>query len=305
MGYEPGLAQLNFCVDPDWSYEEAKILFKSKTFPFEVNQIQYQDCIKGMKKIPSNSIDLIIADPPFGISFNGKEQQYNRKSDYVIDGYVEVSEGYDLFSKEWILELARIMKQKASLYIVSGWSHLNEILNALKKTNLKIINHIIWKFQFGNFTKHRFVSSHYHILFCVKNEKSYFFNKYLYYPEDVWEIPRDFQQKTFKNGTKLPVELIQKMIQFSSKPGDLVLDPFMGNATTAITAKSLFRHYYGFELNQSMKKFHDSNLVQIKTGQNYVPLNSFLPSKQELLQKYPNLKKYIEPKNRLDSFLKK
>ncbi|MBD3351299.1 MAG: site-specific DNA-methyltransferase [Candidatus Lokiarchaeota archaeon] len=249
-----------------------------------------------MKNMPDESVDLIIADPPFGIDFSGLESQYNRKSENVVDGYIEIDGSYDNFSKKWIQELFHIMKPESSAYLVSGWTNLRSILNAIEDTDLVLINHLIWKYQFGVFTKNKYVSAHYHILFVVKDEKSYFFNKYIYYPEDVWDIPREYHPGLKKNGTKLPEKLVNRMIQFSSKPGDLVFDPFMGNATTAICAKGLYRHFYGFELNEKMKDIHEMNLKAIKLGEFYEPLNAKLPSDEELVVKYPNLKKYVDKK---------
>ncbi len=307
--YKAGLAQLNFKIEFDWSHEEARKLYETSIHKIEKNTILYQDCISGMKNLPEESVDLIIADPPFGINFSGKGSQYNRNSILVEDGYVEIKEDYDKFTEKWIQCLPRIMKKTASAYIFSGWTNLNDLLNAINKTDLKLVNHIIWKYQFGVFTKRKFVSSHYHILFLVKNEKKYFFNKYEYYPEDVWIIPRRYLPGQRKNGTKLPEDVVNKCINFSSKPGDLIFDPFMGNATTAICAKGLYRHYYGFEINQTMKEIHQNYINNIKVGQFFRPLKEYLPSKEELLKKYPHLKKYVNEikkysgkKTRLDRY---
>jgi site-specific DNA-methyltransferase (adenine-specific) len=89
---------------------------------------------------------------------------------------------------------------------------------------LKLINHIIWKYQFGVFTKRKFVTSHYHILFTVKNPKAYLFNKIDHYPEDVWIINRPYATGKEKNSTKLPEPLIQKIILYSSQEQAVVLD---------------------------------------------------------------------------------
>ncbi|MHA1785357.1 MAG: DNA-methyltransferase [Candidatus Helarchaeota archaeon] len=294
--YEAGLAQLNFKVKLDWTQEEAESIYQKSIHKIEKNVILYEDCISGMKKMPEESVDLIIADPPFGIDFSGKGSQYNRNSNLVEDGYVEILESYDNFTEKWIECLPRIMKSTASAFIISGWTNLNDLLNAIKKTDLVLINHIIWKYQFGVFTKKKFVSSHYHVLFLVRDEKNYFFNKYEYYPEDVWFIPRRYFPGQKKNGTKLPEDLVNKFINYSSKPGDMIFDPFMGNGTTAVCARGLYRYYYGFELNPKMKEIHKENINAIKLGQFYKSLNEYLPSIEELLKKYPHLKKYVNKK---------
>ena len=290
--YIPGLAQLKFKLEFDWSNSEARKCYNKTNSPLSLDSILYQDCIEGMKSMPESSVDLIVADPPFGIDFSGKGSQYNRKSELVEDGYIEISKDYFTFTQDWISCLCRIMKDTASAYIISGWSNLNAVLSAIEITGLKLVNHIIWKYQFGVFTKRKFVSSHYHILFVVKDE-NYFFNKYEYYPEDVWEIPRKYHPGMKKNGTKLPEKLVSRFIQFSSKPGSVVFDPFMGNATTAVCAKGLYRHYYGFEQNPQMEKIHSSNIKSVLIGDFYRPLKEFLPTQEDLLQKYPHLKNHI------------
>ncbi|MEE9409954.1 MAG: site-specific DNA-methyltransferase, partial [Candidatus Heimdallarchaeota archaeon] len=149
--------------------------------------------------------------------------------------------------------------------------HLIDVLNALKDNKLTLINHIIWKYQFGVFTRRKFVTSHYHILFAVKNEKDYFFNKIEHYPEDVWHINREYNRGVKKNATKLPPDVVRRCIDFGSVPGDLILDPFIGNGTTAIVAKGSYRYYLGFEINTTLKDIISKGLEKIQVGDDYIP----------------------------------
>lgn len=274
--YIPNFAAAKFRPTNDWTAQEALTEFRKATFPkiekglYRTDDVFYEDCIKGMKKLPSKSIDVIIADPPFGLNFTGKESIYNRDARFVKSGYQEVDTNYEQFSRDWIGELPRIMKETGSAWIVSGWTNLGDVLTAAKESGLTLINHIIWKYQFGVFTRRKFVTSHYHILFLAKSEK-YYFNKVMHYPLDVWEINRTYRRGEAKNGTKLPENLILRCIDFSSKPGQLILDPFMGNGTTATAAKGTFRHYLGFEANKAMKDVIHANLKSTKVGQFYSP----------------------------------
>jgi site-specific DNA-methyltransferase (adenine-specific) len=288
--YIPGLAAMRFHPDDDWSKNEALKLYKYKTKQvgiYETDQIYYQDCIEGMYKLPSASIDLIIADPPFGLDFTGKESIYNRDSEFVIDGYGEVRGNYSSFTKQWIAELPRIMKNTSSAYIFSGWTNLEDVLRAIREVGMTILNHVIWQYQFGVFTRKKFVTSHYHLLLAVKDSKKYYFNKIIHYPIDIWKIKRDYDQKKKKNGTKLPIQLIQQCVDFSSKPGDIILDPFMGNGTTAEAAKANYRHFIGFEINEKMQPFIKTNLSKVKLGRDYIQYKRRLPSPEELKEKYP------------------
>jgi site-specific DNA-methyltransferase (adenine-specific) len=268
--YIPGLAAFYFEPDNSWNKKEAYNLYINNKKDY-YGEIYYKDCIDGMKGLEDNSVDLIIADPPFGLEFNGKESLYNRDSELVSKGYVDVDGSeYRLFTKKWVSFLPRLMKKTASAFIFSGWTNLADVLQAIEECNLKLINHIIWKYQFGVFTKRKFVTSHYHLLWIVKNEKNYFFNKIKHYPLDIWEIPRKYASGEKKNGTKLPIELISRCIDYCSKPGQLVLDPFMGNGTTAVASKGNFRHFIGFEINEKMRTIIESNLEKVKIGELYM-----------------------------------
>lgn len=293
--YIPGLAAFYFNPTDDWTKEDAKALFYQANHPISANKIKYSDCIKGLRSLPGASIDLIIADPPFGIEFSAKEQAYNRNSSYVISEYKEVNEDYDVFTDLWIQELPRIMKDTSSAYIFSGWNNLEFVLSSARRAGLTLINHIIWTYQFGVFTKRKYVNSHYHILFYIKNPKKYYFNKIRHYPLDSWTISRKYKRGEEKNCTKLPNALVKELIDFSSRPGDLVFDPFMGNGTTAVVAKGSYRHYLGYEINKNLKETIEKNLSLIELGQLYCKYETLKPSFHELRNKYPRaFKVYCE-----------
>jgi site-specific DNA-methyltransferase (adenine-specific) len=225
-----------------------------------INKIFNEDCIIGSKKyLPNNSIDLIITDPPYGIDGDKLDKHYNRNENNVLDGYIEVSkEEYPEFSKQWIKEAERVLKPGGCLYLISGYSNLRHILNALSETNLIEINHIIWKYNFGVYTKLKYVSSHYHILYYQKKGKKTF-NTYCRYSdssecyrdrEDVWIINREYHREEIKNKNQLPKELLKKMILYSSNEGDIICDFFLGSFSTIKVAKELNRKYCGFEKNK-------------------------------------------------------
>lgn len=269
--YIPHKAAAEFEPTDDWTKQEALRLFESSKYPYPVDRILYQDCIDGMKRLEAESVDVIIADPPFGIAFNGKEALYNRDDSLVVEGYHEVDEDYDEFTLRWMREVLRVLKDTGSAWIFSGWTNLRQVLNAIEEVELTLINHVIWKYQFGVFTKRKFVTSHYHLLFLTKHPTNYYFNKIEHYPLDVWDINRTYNKGERKNGTKLPTELVMRCVDFSTRPGNLILDPFMGNATTAVACKGSYRHYIGFEINPAMREIIDHNLSLVNIGDLYVP----------------------------------
>lgn len=222
-----------------------------------------QDAIQGCKDhIKSNSIDLVITDPPYGISGETLDKHYNRDDSNVISGYIDIPQKqYQKFSLDFVKQIERILRPGGSCYIISGWSNLHHILNALHSTTLKERGHIIWQYSFGVYTKNKYVSSHYHILYWTKPPLSkIIFNPEARFPlkskecyhdkEDVWTINRQYRPGEKKNINQLPEALVEKMIMYSSNPGDKVLDLFLGGFTTAFVAKRMGRVPLGFELNK-------------------------------------------------------
>jgi len=248
----------------------------SRLYPF--------DCISGAKKyITDNSVDLILTDPPYGIKANNLDRHYHRQEKNIIAGYVEIPQKeYAIFSKKWILQAQRILRPGGSIYIVSGYSNLPEILNALRMTTLEERNHIIWKYNFGVHTQKKYISSHYHILFYTKPGAKHTFNTYARFGpdekdsgngslnyqdrEDVWTINREYKPGEIKNKNELPLNLITKIIQYSSNEGDLVCDFFLGGFNTAKAAIGLNRRIVGFEVNKKSFQHHIKEISVLKAG---------------------------------------
>lgn len=240
------------------------------------------DCIEGAKQyLQSNSVDLIITDPPYGIEGDKLDRHYNRNESYIIDGYVEIPEKeYPDFSLRWIKEAHRVLRPGGSIYIISGYTNLRHILNAVSETELKEINHIIWKFNFGVYTRNKFVSSHYHIIYCIKPGGKSTFNTNAFYGdsekdannnslnyqdrEDVWNIKRENKHGEIKNKNELPTALLTKMIMYSSNRNDLVCDFFLGSFSTAKVAVRLGRRACGFEINANAYNYqiNQMNMIQ-------------------------------------------
>ncbi len=288
--YIPNLAEFYFKPTFDWTREEAERLYtksKSPSSRFELDSIKFEDCVSGMKNLPDGSIDLVIADPPFGIDFDGKSSVYNRDERLVIEGYEESNESYYEFTAKWLAELPRIMKPESSAYVFSGWTNLDAVLEGARNAGLETLNHLIWHYPFGVYTKKRFVTSHYHIVLLVKNPRKYFFNKIENYPEDVWTVKRQYRTGLTKNATKLPLEVVSRCIDFSSRPGDTILDPFMGNGTTAVAAKLNLRRFLGFEINEKLRSLLEKEITSVKPGDRYIPYSERLPTIEELAEIYP------------------
>lgn len=242
------------------------------------------DCIKGCREhVSDESIDLIITDPPYGIDGSNLHKHYNRDESHVVDGYVEVPmDQYGEFTSRWVAEAERILRPGGQMYVVSGYTNLYHILDSLRETELQEINHIIWKYNFGVYTRNKYVSSHYHILYYAKPGGERIFNTECRYGfderddesgslnyqdrEDVWIINREYKHGKAKNKNELPQELLVKMLQYSSNEGDHVCDLFLGGFSTARAAIGLNRRCTGFEVSESIFRHGVRRLESVRPG---------------------------------------
>jgi len=231
------------------------------------------------KRIPKDSIDLLIEDPP---------SAHNSKEKNVISGNIDIKkENYYSFILNLLKESERILKPNGTLILFNIWDNLWEIENAIKETNLTIINHIEWSFSFGKYTKKRYADSHYDIYFLVKDEKDYTFNKIRKYMADTLLIGKKRYRNIKLAGRKIPNKIILDLIKTHSNKGDLVVDPFLGNGTTMYCCILLGRKYIGFEANKNpeIKIIHD--YWRIKAENRAKSYQDFIDnSKQQLIDHY-------------------
>lgn len=231
----------------------------------DLDRIYNLDAVEGMRRLPAASVDLVITDPPFAIDFRPHRGNYNRSQHRVLEGYNEVRAGdYAAFSRAWLEGVRRVLKPSGSVFVFSGWNNLKDILNALDDLGFLTVNHIIWKYQFGVVTNRRFVTSHYHCIYACLNDSLRKFFPYarfakeargedgasLHYrdKEDVWLIKREYWHGDQKTPTKLPAEIIRKILAYTSEEGDVVLDPFLGSGQVPVVSKGMGRRYVGFEI---------------------------------------------------------
>lgn len=248
-----------------------------------IDAIHNMDCIEGMRLLPRECVDLILTDPPFAIEFGAKKPNYNRDGNLVLDGYEEIrAEDYEEFTRRWMTEAVGVLKPSGSMMVCSGWNLLRHIENVAHELGLFQVNHLIWKYQFGVYTTRRFVSSHYHVLYFCRNDGRRKFNTFSRFQkddrdeagslnyrdrEDVWIINREYWPGVEKTPTKLPRELVEKILAYCSDEGDLVLDPFLGSGQVAVVSRLNGRHFLGFEI---APPYHEYILRRLSSG-TYLP----------------------------------
>ena len=228
-----------------------------------------RDFLTEAARLPDASIDLIVADPPYGL---GK--------DYGNDSDKRSGDEHLAWTREWLELAVAKLKPSGSLYVFCTWQYAPEIFSFLK-TKLTMINEIIWDRRVPSMggTTRRFTSVHDNIGFFAVS-KAYYFDldpvripydaetkkarsrklfegsKWLemgYNPKDVWSVSRLHRQHAERvdHPTQKPLEIIERMVLASCPPGGRVLDPFMGSGTTAVACARQGRDFVGYEINES------------------------------------------------------
>ena len=243
-----------------------------KENPDVLNKILNGDVLKMLEFVPDNFADLIIIDPPYNLTKNFNGFKFNSRSDESFDEYLET----------WFPEVCKKLKPNGSLYMCGDWKCTSSLQRAIEK-ELSILNRITWQREKGRGAKSNWKNGMEDIWFAVKNPKDYYFdvesvkmkrkviapykvdgkpkdwdqsedgNFRITYPSNFWDdisIPFWSMPENTDHPTQKPEKLYAKLILASSKPGDIVFDPFLGSGTTSVVAKKLGRNYCGIEMNQ-------------------------------------------------------
>lgn len=233
-----------------------------------INKVLVEDCIEGMQKISDNSVDLIIADPP-----------YNLNKDFGIWKETEKKDVWLSWSHKWIDECNRVLKPGGSVFIYGIHNYICWIQCYLYEIGLDYRRLIIWHYEngFAGYTKT--LAAHYEPLLWFSKGSNYTYHQirepyksterlkhtitkngkvWTPNPEgrmagDVWMFPvlagRRFKEEKVDHPTQKPLSITLRIIRHFSNPSDLVLVPFAGSGTECVAAKQEQRRFIGFEIN--------------------------------------------------------
>ena len=185
-----------------------------------INQVIQGDCLEVMKQIPDKSIDLVVTDPPYGMSFRSNYRQ--EKHDKIVG---------DSEFPLWIFdEFNRIAKR--AVYVFCRWDNLKEIP--------KPKSVIVWvknNWSMGD----------------LKHEHGRQWEAVCFYPQEEHEfrkrtpdVMKARRTENMLHPTQKPVDIMGQLIE--ANVGDTVLDPFAGSGSTLVAAKQLGRKYIGIEI---------------------------------------------------------
>jgi site-specific DNA-methyltransferase (adenine-specific) len=263
-----------------------------------LDRVHHGDCLEGLARVHTGTVDLAFADPPFNIGY-----------EYDVYDDRKSAEHYLEWSKQWIAEVARVLKPSGTFWLAIGDEFAAELkVLAHRELGFTPRNWVVWYYTFGVNCKKKFTRSHAHLFYFVKDAKAFTFNddairvpsaRQLVYldtradpkgrlPDDTWilrpqDVPDGFEPEgdtwyfprvcgTFKeragwHGCQMPEQLLGRIIRACSNPGEVVLDPFGGSGTTLAVAKKLGRRFLGFELSPEYAAQIEARLATIKVGQ--------------------------------------
>jgi modification methylase len=224
------------------------------------------DCIEAMKRLPTASVDLVFADPPYNLQLGG---DLNRPDGTHVDAVTDHWDRfdsfatYDAFTRAWLSEAKRVLKPDGALWVIGSYHNIYRVGAILQDLGFWLLNDIVWRKTnpMPNFRGTRFTNAHETLLWASTGEKARYHFNYramktlndeLQMRSD-WVIPICGGHERLKEDghkahpTQKPEALLYRVLLATTEKGDVVLDPFFGTGTTGAVAKRLGREWIGCE----------------------------------------------------------
>ncbi len=236
-----------------------------------VNTIIKGDCVAALEALPENSVDVIFADPPYNLQLGGDLHRPDQSKVDAVDNAwdsFESFQAYDAFTRAWLLACRRVLKPAGTIWVIGSYHNIFRVGTVLQDLNFWILNDIVWRKTnpMPNFRGRRFQNAHETMIWASLDQsaKGYTFNyEAMKAANDDVQMRSDWlfpicnggERLKDEDGKKLhptqkPEALLARVLMSSSKPGDLVLDPFFGSGTTGAVARRLGRDFVGIEREQ-------------------------------------------------------
>ncbi len=250
-----------------------------------LDRILIGDCVAELEKLPSASVDLVFADPPYNLQLGGSLHRPDQSLvDAVDDAWdqFESFEAYDAFTRAWLLAVRRVLKPDGTLWVIGSYHNIFRVGAILQDLGFWILNDVVWRKTnpMPNFKGKRFQNAHETLIWAGrdKNAKKYTFNydALKAFNEDTqmrsdWTIPICNGGERLKDAagdkvhpTQKPEGLLHRVLLASSNPGDVVLDPFFGTGTTGAVAKRLGRHFVGVERDRTYAAAAEARIAAVE-----------------------------------------
>jgi modification methylase len=250
----------------------------------ETDVVLAGDCVEVMRSLPAASVDLIFADPPYNLQLKGTLlRPDNSLVDAVDESWDRFASfaAYDDFSRAWLAAARRLLKPDGALWVIGSYHNVFRLGAALQDAGFWILNDVIWRKSnpMPNFRGKRLTNAHETLIWAAKSDQSrYTFNyeamKALndgVQMRSDWVIPLCTGAERLKTGagekahpTQKPEALLHRVLVASTRPGDVVLDPFFGTGTTGAVAKRLGRRYVGIEREPAYRAVSERRIAAVR-----------------------------------------
>lgn len=236
-----------------------------------LNSIIKGDCVSALEALPTGSVDMIFADPPYNLQLGGDlHRPDHSKVDAVDNAWDQFSsfQAYDSFCRAWLMACRRVLKPNGTIWVIGSYHNIFRVGTILQDLEFWLLNDVVWRKTnpMPNFRGRRFQNAHETMIWASRDEKAkgYTFNYDALKAanDDVqmrsdWLFPICNGAERLKGDdgkkvhpTQKPEALLARVLMASTKPGDVVLDPFFGSGTTGAVAKRLDRNFIGIEREQ-------------------------------------------------------
>lgn len=234
------------------------------------------DIFDVMTNIKDESVDVVFADPPYflsngGISCQGGKMVSVNKGDW--DKATTLQEKHN-FNLKWIKECYRVLKPNGTIWISGTFHNIYSVGMALEENGFKILNNITWEKTNPppNLACKCFTHSTETIIWAKKKDGKPVFNYALMKEQnggkqmkDVWQgsLTKKSEKSCGKHPTQKPLYLLDRIIEASTNEGFIVLDPFVGSGTTAVSAQNHNCYYIGIDMDEEYLKIAKRRLEEV------------------------------------------
>ena len=230
------------------------------------------DCVAALEKLPEKSVDVVFADPPYNLQLDGDLHRPDQsKVDAVDDAWdqFESFAAYDAFTRAWLLAVRRVLKPNGTIWVIGSYHNIFRVGAIMQDLGFWFLNDIVWRKTnpMPNFRGRRFQNAHETMIWASRDAKAkgYTFNyEAMKAANDDLQMRSDWlfpictgaERLKGEDGVKVhptqkPEALLARIMMASTKPGDVVLDPFFGSGTTGAVARRFGRHFVGVEREQA------------------------------------------------------
>lgn len=250
-----------------------------------LNTIIKGDCVAALEALPDHSVDAIFADPPYNLQLGGTLHRPDQSLvDAVDDDWDQFAsfQAYDAFTRAWLLACRRVLKPNGTIWVIGSYHNIFRVGAMLQDLNFWLLNDIVWRKTnpMPNFKGRRFQNAHETMIWASRDPKakSYTFNyDALKASNDDVQMRSDWLFPICSGGERLkgedgkkvhptqkPEALLARVIMASTKPGDVILDPFFGTGTTGAVAKRLGRNFVGIEREQDYIEAASARIASVE-----------------------------------------